>query len=56
MVAKKYGVEIPEDSYSSIGDEDQRKRESMFIFNDYAAKFFAETLFRETEESHKALA
>ena len=38
MLAKKYGVEIPEDSYSSIGDEDQRKRESMFIINDYASK------------------
>ncbi|MBO4811867.1 MAG: DNA primase, partial [Prevotella sp.] len=55
MLANKYGVEIPEDTYSSVDDEDQRKRESMFIINDYATKFFAETLFRETEESHKAL-
>ena len=36
-------------------DADQRKRESMLIINDYAAKFFAENLFKETEESHKAL-
>ena len=55
MLAKKYGVEIPEDSCSVADDADQRKRESMLIINDYAAKFFAETLFRETEESHKAL-
>ena len=40
MLAKKYGIEIPEDSYSSIGDEDQRKRESMFIINDYASKYY----------------
>ena len=55
MLAKKYGVEIPEDSCSMADDADQRKRESMLIINDYAAKFFAETLFKDTEESHKAL-
>ena len=55
MLAKKYGVEIPEDSYSSIGDEDQRKRESMFIINDYASKFYAENLFADTNEARKAL-
>lgn len=55
MLAKKYGVEIPEDSCSVADDANQRKRESMLIINDFAAKFFAETLFRESEESHKAL-
>ena len=55
MLANKYGVEIPEDSCSMVDDADQRKRESMLIINDYAAKFFAENLFKETEESHKAL-
>lgn len=55
MLAKKYGVEIPEDSYSSIGDEDQRKRESMFIINDYASKYYAENLFADTDEARKAL-
>ena len=49
MLAKKYGVEIPEDSCSMADDADQRKRESMLIINDYAAKFFAETLFKDTE-------
>ena len=55
MLANKYGVEIPEDSCSMADDADQRKRESMFIINDYAVKFFAENLFREAEESHTAL-
>ena len=55
MLANKYGVEIPEDSCSMTDDADQCKRESMFIINDYAAKFFAENLFREAEESHTAL-
>ena len=55
MLAKKYDVEIPEDSYSSVGDEDQRKRESMFIINDYASKYFAENLFADTDEARKAL-
>ena len=55
MLAKKYGVEIPEDSYSSIGDEDQRKRESMFIINDYASKYYAENLFADTDDARKAL-
>ncbi len=55
MLANKYGVEIPENSCSMADDADQRKRESMLIINDYAAKFFAENLFKETEESHKAL-
>ena len=55
MLAKKYGVEIPEDSYSSISDEDQRKRESMFIINDYASKYYAENLFADTDEARTAL-
>ena len=55
MLANKYGIEIPDDSCSMADDANQRKRESMLIINDYAAKFFAENLFKETEESHKAL-
>lgn len=55
MLANKYGVEIPEDSCSMADDADQRKRESMLIINDYAAKFFAENLFKDTKESRKAL-
>lgn len=55
ILANKYGIEIPENSCSMADDADQRKRESMLIINDYAAKFFAETLFKDTEESRKAL-
>ena len=56
MLANKYGIEIPDDSCSMADDADQRKRESRLIINDYAAKYFAENLFNETEESNKALA
>ena len=55
ILANKYGIEIPENSCSMADDADQRKRESMLIIHDYAAKFFAENLFKETEESQKAL-
>lgn len=55
ILANKYGIEIPENSCSMADDADQRKRESMLIINDYASKFFAETLFKDTEESRKAL-
>ena len=55
MLANKYGVEIPEETHSEADDASQRKRESMLIINGYASKYFAETLFKETEESHKAL-
>ena len=55
MLAKKYNVEIPEDAYSPSDDAEHQKRESMYIVNDYAAKFFADNLYAETEESQKAL-
>ena len=56
MLAKKYGIEIPEDAGAMPDDSDQRKRESMLVVNDYAAQYFAENIFKDTEESHKALA
>ena len=55
MLAKKYNVEIPESAYSPSDDVEQRKRESMYIINDYAAKYFADNLNAETEESRNAL-
>lgn len=56
MVADKYGIELPQDSASPNEDADQRKRESMYIINDYAVKFFIENLFCGSQESQAALA
>lgn len=56
MLANKYGVDVPECSCQPSDEHDRLKRESMYVINDYAARFFAENLFRETDESQKALA
>lgn len=53
MLANKYGIEIPDDSCSMADDADQRKRESMLIINDYAAKYFAENLLTKQRSQTK---
>ena len=56
MLAEKYKIEIPDGISILADDAQQRKRESMYIINDYATQYFAENLLTETKESQKALA
>lgn len=55
ILAKKYGVVIPEETNPSVGEEEKRKRESMFIINDYASKYYVENLLVDTDEARMAL-
>ena len=55
MLAEKYGIEIPHDESSIENDVEQRKRESMFIINNYAVQYFSENLFSDSEEARQAL-
>lgn len=55
MLAEKYGIEIPHDESSIENDVEQRKRESMFIINNYAVQYFSENLFSDSEEAQQAL-
>lgn len=56
MVADKYSFELPQTPVTPNEDAEQRKRESMYIINNYAQKYFTENLFCESEESQTALA
>lgn len=56
LLADRYGVDIPKDAYSVTDETARRKRESMYIINDYATKYFEENLFSNTKESQRALA
>lgn len=56
LLANKYGIEIPTEPSSFQDNELQKKRESMFIANEYALEYFVNTLYCSTEESQKALA
>lgn len=54
-LAKKYGIEITADSLSSEDLELQKKRESMYIVNDYAQQYFSDNLLNGSDESNQAL-
>lgn len=55
MLAEKYGIDIPHDESSIENDVEQRKRESMFIINNYAVQYYSENLFSDSEEAQQAL-
>lgn len=54
-LAKKYGIEIHADNQNTEDVENKKKREAMYIANDYAMQYFKDNLFNESEESNKAL-
>lgn len=55
MLAKKYGIEVPTEPSSQNDMELQKKRESMYIANEYALEYFVGNLFSGSDESNKAL-
>jgi DNA primase len=48
-LASKYGIEIKEEQLTPEKQEEADKRESLFIVNTFAQKFFSETLFSTDE-------
>ena len=56
MLSDKYGIEISGESTPHAAEAVQFKRQSMYMINSEAAKFFSENLFIDSnEESRKAL-
>ena len=55
MLAKKYGVDMPEEHSSEEEKALQHKREAMYIANEYALRYFIGNLHNGSEESAKAL-
>lgn len=49
FLAKKYGIPIQEESFTPEDTEAQNERESLFLVNTFAQKFFTDQLF-ETEK------
>lgn len=55
LLAKKYGIEIPSEKQSSEEVELQKKRDAMYIANQYAQEFFVAQLHEGSDESQSAL-
>ena len=53
MLAEKYKIEIPDGISILADDAQQRKRESMYIINDYATQYFAETYLQKPKNHRK---
>ncbi len=56
ILADKAGVPLPHQEKSPDDEIDDKKRDTMFIINTQATKFFHENLLSDDEESRKALA
>lgn len=55
MLAEKYGIEIPSEEQSAEEVELQKKRDAMYIANQYAQEFFVAQLHDVSDESQSAL-
>ena len=55
LLAKKYGIEIPSEKQSAEEVELQKKRDAMYIANQYAQEFFVAQLHDGSDESQSAL-
>ena len=55
ILAKKHGIEIPKYNFIPQNEELQKKRESMYIVNDFAQQYFGGNIFNGSVESNVAL-
>lgn len=55
ILAKKHGIEIPKYNLIPQNEELQKKRDSMYIVNDFAQQYFLGNIFNGSVESNFAL-